>query len=63
MDDPDLLRTVDHERAEADAQAALDRARQRERVSTSAQEFISNRDALEDAWAGSAEDSARDEGW
>ena len=34
--------------AEADAQAAREQLR-RERVSTSAQEFVSNRDALEDA--------------
>lgn len=28
-----------------------------------AKEFVSERDALEDAWAGSAEHGARDEGW
>jgi hypothetical protein len=54
---------VDREIAEAEeAQAALDR-RIRERIAMSAREFVSERDALEDAWAGSGEHSARDEGW
>jgi hypothetical protein len=53
---------VDHEIAEAEAQAALDR-RARERIAMSAREFVSERDALEDAWAGSGEHRARDEGW
>lgn len=59
---PDPVRSVDHEPAEVDAQAALER-RPRERVAMSAREFVSERDALEDAWAGSGEHSARDEGW
>ena len=63
MEDPDIIRAVDHEKAEAEAEAALERTKARERISTSAQEFISNRDALEDAWAGSGEHSERDEGW
>jgi hypothetical protein len=53
---------MDHEPAEAEAQAALDR-RTRERLAISAREFVSERDALEDVWAGSREHSARDEGW
>jgi uncharacterized protein YukE len=62
MEDPELVRSVDHELAEAEAQAAL--ARQaRERIAMSAREFVSERDALEDAWAGSGERNARDEGW
>ena len=61
-DDPELIRTVDFEKAEADAEAALQRAA-RERVAMSAREFVSERDALEDAWAGSGEHAARDEGW
>jgi hypothetical protein len=63
MEERDPIRAVDHETAEAEAQAALESAKRRERISTSAQEFISNRDALDDAWAGSGEHSARDEGW
>ncbi len=62
METPDPVRAVDHEKAEAEAQAALD-ARARERVAMSAREFVSERDALEDAWAGSGERAARDEGW
>ena len=62
MEDPELIRAVDHEKAEADAQAALDRTA-REREAMSAREFVSERDALEDAWTGSGEHSARDEGW
>jgi hypothetical protein len=62
MDSPDRVRSVDHEIAEAEAQAALDR-KARERVAMSAREFVSERDALEDAWAGSGEHNARDEGW
>ena len=50
------------DRAEAEAQAALERLR-RERSTTSAQEFVSNRDALEDAWAQTDLNSERDEGW
>ncbi len=61
MDEPELIRTVDHEKAEADAQAALER-RARERVAMSAREFVSERDALEDAWSGSGS-ADRDEGW
>ncbi|HEX3803436.1 MAG TPA: hypothetical protein VHV75_11405 [Solirubrobacteraceae bacterium] len=53
---------MDHETTEAEAQAALDR-KTRERIAMSAREFVSERDALEDAWAGSGEHSARDEGW
>lgn len=59
---PDRIHTVDREPAEGEAEAALDR-RARERTATSAQEFVSERDALEDAWAGSGERGARDEGW
>ncbi|HEX3614960.1 MAG TPA: hypothetical protein VHU61_00360 [Solirubrobacteraceae bacterium] len=62
MERPDLIHAVDHEPAEAEAQAALDR-KERERVAMSAREFVSERDALEDAWAGSRERDARDEGW
>jgi hypothetical protein len=50
------------DRAEAEAQAALERLR-RERGTTSAQEFVSNRDALEDAWAQTDRETERDEGW
>lgn len=62
MENPDRIRSVDDEAAEAEAQAALDR-RARERRAMSAREFVSERDALEDAWAGSGEHSAREEGW
>jgi uncharacterized protein YukE len=62
MEDPDLIRSVDHEAAEAEAEAALTR-QARERIARSAQEFVSDRDALQDAWAGSGEPGARDEGW
>jgi hypothetical protein len=62
MVDPNLIHSMDHETAEAEAQAALDR-RTRERITMSAREFVSERDALEDAWTGSGERSARDEGW
>jgi hypothetical protein len=63
MENRDLIRSVDREIAEAEeAQAALDR-RNRERIAMSAREFVSERDALEDAWAGSGNQSARDEGW
>jgi hypothetical protein len=63
MKNPDLVHSVDCETAEAEAQAALDR-RTRERIAMSAREFLSERDALEDEWAGSpGEHSARDEGW
>ena len=62
MERPDLVQSVDHEPSEVEAQAALDR-KARERLAMSAREFVSERDALEDAWAGSGEHSARDEGW
>jgi hypothetical protein len=62
MDNEDRLRSVEHEGAEAEAQAALERTA-RERRAMSAREFVSERDALEDAWAGSREDTTRDEGW
>jgi hypothetical protein len=62
LEDPDLIHSVDHEAAEAEAQAALDR-KARERIAMSAREFVSERDALEDAWTGSPERGARDEGW
>jgi hypothetical protein len=62
MDEPNLIRTVDHERAEADAAAALERTA-RDRDTMSAKKFVSERDALEDTWAGSGEHDARDEGW
>lgn len=62
MERSDPIRSVDHEPAEAEAQAALARTL-RERKTMSAREFVSERDALEDAWAGSGEHSARDEGW
>lgn len=62
MANPDRIHSVDHEPAEVEAQAALER-RLRERSAMSAREFVSERDALEDAWAGSGEHSARDEGW
>jgi hypothetical protein len=59
---PNLIHSADHEATEAEAQAALDR-RARERLAMSAREFVSERDALEDAWAGSREREAREEGW
>jgi len=62
VDNPHLIAAVDHELPEAEAEAALDRLA-RERVAMSAREFVSERDALEDAWAGSGEHSAREEGW
>jgi hypothetical protein len=62
MERPGLIQSVDHEAAEAEAQAALDR-RSRERIAMSAREFVSERDALEDAWADSGERGARDAGW
>ena len=62
MENPNLIHSVDHEISEAEAQAALDR-RARERIAMSAREFVSERDALEDAWAGSGEHRGRDEGW
>lgn len=62
MQSPDPIRAVDHEPAEVEAQTALER-RERERKAMSAREFVSERDALEDAWAGSGERSAREEGW
>jgi len=62
MEQPETIRSVDHEPAELESQAALDR-RPRERSAMSAREFVSERDALEDAWAGSRENDARDEGW
>lgn len=62
MENPKLIHNVDYEAAEAEAQAALDR-RKRDRLTMSAREFVSERDALEDAWAGSGERGARDEGW
>lgn len=63
MENRNLIRSLDDEIAETEeAQAALDR-RTRERIAMSAREFVSERDALEDAWAGSGKHSARDEGW
>jgi hypothetical protein len=62
MEQPDPISAVDHEPAEVDAQAALER-QARERKAMSAREFVSERDALEDAWSGSGEHSAREEGW
>ncbi|MGH2863150.1 MAG: hypothetical protein ACRDLT_16850 [Solirubrobacteraceae bacterium] len=62
MGNPDRIRLVDHEPAEAEAQAALE-GKLRERTAMSAREFVSERDALEDAWAGPGEHGARDEGW
>jgi hypothetical protein len=62
MEKPDLVRSVDHEKAEDEAQAALER-KARERATMSAREFVSERDALEDAWSGSVDRGARDEGW
>ena len=62
MERPDLSHSVDHEPAEAEAQAAMER-KARERLAMSAREFVSERDALEDAWSGSREHEARDEGW
>jgi hypothetical protein len=63
VEKPSLIHSLDHEAPEAEeAQAALER-RARERTGMSAREFVSERDALEDAWAGSRENGARDEGW
>ena len=61
METPEPNRAVDPE-LEAEAQAALERY-ERERNTMSAKKFVSDRDALEDAWTGSGEHSARDEGW
>ena len=62
MDEEEIDRAADDEPAEAEAQAAL-RRRERERRTMSAREFVSERDALEDAWSGSGEHARRDEGW
>ena len=62
MERPDLIHAVDHEGAEAEAQAAL-APTPRERTAMSAREFVSERDALEDAWSGTGAHHARDEGW
>ena len=62
MEIPDRISSADYEFAEAEAEAALHR-KPRERIAMSAREFVSERDALEDAWAGSGEHSSRDEGW
>ncbi len=64
MQNPDQAHPVEHEDAEIEleAEAALER-KARERKAMSAREFVSERDALEDAWAGSGEHSVRDEGW
>ena len=62
MDRPDLIHSVDHEGTEAEAQAAMER-KARERLAMSTREFVSERDALEDAWSGSRERESRDEGW
>jgi hypothetical protein len=63
VENPSLNHSLDHETPEAEeAQAALER-RARERNAMSAREFVSERDALEDAWTGSGEHGARDEGW
>jgi hypothetical protein len=59
---PDRDAEFEGDRSEAEAQAALEKLL-RERTTTSAQEFVSNRDALEDAWAQSDRDAERDEGW
>ncbi len=63
MDRPDPVSAdpADTER-ESDAEAAHARTA-RERRAMSAREFVSERDALEDVWAGSGERDARDEGW
>lgn len=64
MEKPDSVRSADHEDAEIEAEAEAALARKaRERKAMSAREFVSERDALEDAWAGSGEHSGRDEGW
>jgi hypothetical protein len=55
-------RAAGDEPTEAEAQAALRRS-ERQRKTMSAREFVSERDALEDAWAGSGEHASRDEGW
>jgi hypothetical protein len=63
MDKPDrVLGDVADTERESDAEAAHER-RDRERRAMSAREFVSERDALEDAWAGSSDRDARDEGW
>lgn len=62
MESREQSRAVDHEPAEVEAEAALQRI-ERERRAMSAREFVSERDALEDAWAGSGEHGAREEGW
>ncbi len=63
MDRPDPAGAdpADTER-ESDAEAAH-QPKARERTAMSAREFVSERDALEDAWAGSGERDGRDEGW
>ncbi len=62
MDNPAQISSADYDPAEAEAEAALAR-KPRERIAMSAREFVSERDALEDAWAGSGTHSLRDEGW
>ena len=62
MSTPDQLGQFEGDQAEAAAQAALERLR-RGRETTSAQEFVSGRDALEDAWAEESSSAERDEGW
>ena len=62
MDDEGKISSVDHEKAEVEAQAALER-KERARKTMSAREFVSERDALEDAWAASGDRNGREEGW
>jgi hypothetical protein len=57
-----MTEAFEGDQAEADADAALERL-QRTRVTTAAQEFVSNRDALEDAWSQEAKDAEREAGW
>ncbi len=62
MDDPDPISGVVHEPAEAEAPTAETQPPQAQNA-LGAREFVSDRDALEDAWANSRDRSARDEGW
>jgi hypothetical protein len=64
MEKPEPVRPVDPVDTELEAEAEAAMARQaRERARMSAREFVSERDALEDAWSGSGERDGRDEGW
>ncbi|HET9073054.1 MAG TPA: hypothetical protein VFN48_00615 [Solirubrobacteraceae bacterium] len=62
MQEPPHFRAADHDADEADAEAAH-AATRRERASMPAREFVSERDALQDAWSGDDDRFRRDDGW